>query len=69
MSLLSHRLAMIHVALALAAKAGPAEIERANKPGPPEPKRSSAGNASGHTPHQGKREMERRRKRLQKEGE
>jgi hypothetical protein len=52
--------------MALATFMAPAEMERANRPGPVEPKRAS-GNPSGHTPHQGKREMERRRKRMEKE--
>jgi len=61
---LSYRLAL--AGMALANVVAPAEIERANRPAPPEPERTS-GNPSGHMPHQGQREMERRRKRLEKE--
>lgn len=67
MSLLNHKLAMMGVAVALAATAGPAEIEQANRPGPAKPKRKAQGNPSGHMPHQGKREMERRARRISKE--
>jgi hypothetical protein len=63
MSITSHRMALM--GLALAAMGAPAEYERAQRPEPPTP-RQTPGNSSGHTPHQGKREMERRRKRMDK---
>lgn len=51
--------------IALAAAAGPAEIEQSAKPASVK-KNANSGNPSGHMPHQGKREMERRRKRMEK---
>jgi hypothetical protein len=62
MGITSHRMALM--GLALAAMGAPAEYERAQRPEPPAP-RKTPGNPSGHMPHQGKREMERRRKRME----
>jgi hypothetical protein len=61
---LSYRLALAGMALANAV--APAEIELVNRPVATKPKPTS-GNPSCHTPHQGKREMERRAKRMKKE--
>lgn len=56
-----HRTAMM--AIALTAAAG---LYMAVDLARPEPERKTKRNPSGHTPHQGKREMERRRKRMEK---
>jgi hypothetical protein len=66
MSVLNHKLAMMLVAAALDAVAGPVKVEEARPPAPAKPTRTP-GNPSGHTPHQGKREMARRAKRIAKE--
>jgi Spy/CpxP family protein refolding chaperone len=67
MNLTSHRmtLALMGAALAAAAPLALAPEPSSSSAGElPPPKRGDGGNKSGHTPHQGKREMERRRKRM-----
>lgn len=62
MNLLNHRLAMLVIALALQAPAGPVKVEGARLPAPAEPRRTP-GNPSDHMPHQGKRGPQRGKQR------